>query len=203
MEKDRQHTRHATELQVRFTSASEFVIEYAENLSAGGLFVRQAHGLAPLSEVQVQIALPGFGQYTVKARVAHVMDEETATRYKRHPGAGLQLTETPEGFQIALTAYLHRLGRRRDSLVLVEEAACLSMLSSAGFRTKAASLDEIAEQALSSGLLAIVVAKRSARKYRDAIASAPRKVSVIGCDHAADEELLLIELDRLLASQQA
>lgn len=197
MREDRQYTRHEISLAVRFSSASEFVSEYAENLSAGGLFVRKAQHLEPLSEVEVVIELPGSGTFTVKAKVAHVMTEEMATQYKRHAGAGLQLTSMPAGFEQALMEYLSRLGRRRDALILVEDADCLRLLEDAGFRTTASDLAHVTEQVMSSKILAIVARRSSAANFRSAIAIAPGRPPVIGCDAQADQEPLLVELDRL------
>ncbi len=201
MSSDRQDQRHATVLEVRFSSASEFVSEYAENLSAGGLFVRRAHNLEPLSEVDVEINLPGSGRFVVRARVAHVLDADTAARYNRQPGAGMQLVKTPAGFQDALMEHLGRLGRRRDSLVLVEDSACDTVLSTAGFRTELAELDRIVERTIGSKLLAIVVNRPSAKAFRDAIAISPTRIPVIGCNVAVDEEPLLAELDRLVTAR--
>ena len=196
---DRVHERHATVLAVRFVSAADFVIEYAENLSAGGLFVRQAHGLEPLSEVTVQIELAGFDTFKVKAKVAHIMDEAMAARLGRSPGAGLQLIDVPPSFTKALSGYLARLGRRRDFLILAEDAACVGMLGEAGFRVDNTDLGRVVEQALSeSTVLAVVVGKGSAAAFRDALSIAPKTVSVIGCHCVVDEEPLLAELDRLV-----
>lgn len=196
---DRIHERHATVLAVRFVSASEFVVEYAENLSHGGLFVRQAQNLEPLSEVTVQIDLAGFETFEVKARVAHVMDEALAEKMGRSAGAGLQLIDVPPDFEAALTEYLARLGKRRDFLVLAEAAECVTRLGEAGFRVEPTDVGRVIEQTLgASTILAVVSSKATASSYRDHLAVSPKPVPVIGCHCAVDEEPLLAELDRLV-----
>jgi hypothetical protein len=184
---------------VRFASADEFVTEYAENLSVGGLFLRQGHTLEPLSIVTVQMSLPGFGEYEVKARVAHVLDEATAASYGREPGAGMQLIEVPDGFNEALMGYLGRLGKRRDCLVLVSESETHDFLKSAGYRVAETNLSIIPTQVLGEvAVLALIVMKGGAAMYRDVIAICPQKIPVIGCSLPQDADALLIELDRLL-----
>ncbi len=197
--RERKHERHATVLAIRFVVAAEFVTEYADNLSAGGLFVRQAHNLEPLSEVIVHMDLAGFDSFKVKARVAHVIDGETAARVGRQPGAGLQLTEVPPGFEEALSSYLARLGRRRDFLVLAEGGLCTKLLEDAGFRAQETEPGMVTEQSLSgSAVLAVVVSKESSEVFRDVLSVSPRPVPVIGCHCEIDEEPLLAELDRLV-----
>ncbi len=186
---------------VRFSSAAEFVTEYAENLSVGGLFLRQGHKLEPLSLVTVQISLPGIGNFEVTAKVAHVLDEETAKKFGREPGAGLQLTKVPDGFEDALLAYLGRLGKRRDCLVLVSEDETRKFVEDAGYRVEATDLGTIPTQVLGEApILALIVATDGASMYRDVIAISPQKIPVVGCKLPGDGEALLIELDRLLES---
>lgn len=173
--------------------------EYAENLSAGGLFLRGGHTLEALSTITVQMTLPGFGDYKIRARVAHVMDEETAKAYGREAGAGLQLLEVPDGFDDALMEYLGRLGKRRDCLVLASEAAAHEFVEAAGYRVEGTSLALIPTQLLGDvSLMALIVAKGEAEMYRDVTAISPLKIPVIGCSLPADSDALIGELDRLL-----
>ena len=197
--KDRAHTRHDVVMAVKFGSAEEFVTEYAENISVGGLFLRQGHTLEPLSIVTVEMNLPGFGNFEVQARVAHVLDQETADRFGREPGAGMQLVEVPEGFDDAMMAYLGRLGKRRDCLVLVSEEKTHKFLKDAGYRVEETNLSIIPTQVLGEvPILSLIVAKGAASMYRDVIAISPQKIPVIGCNIDLDADALLNELDRLL-----
>jgi len=202
MKKDRQHERIGADLAVRFGNAADFVTEYAENLSVGGLFVRQAQGLVPLTEIDVSIELPGFQCFAVRARVAHVLDEIKAEELDRAPGAGLQLIKVPPGFDEALRRYLARLGARRDYLLLVEHEDALRLLQDAGYHAEKTDISCATEILLGANkVLAIVVEKAAAPTYREMLASAPKTVPIIGCDHSVDEELLLVELDRLIATK--
>lgn len=183
---------------VRFATAAEFVTEYAENLSAGGLFLRNGHELEPLSQIQVQLDLPGYGSFEVTAKVAHVMDAATAARFKRDPGAGMQLIEVPDGFEEALMGYLARLGKRRDCLLLIEEDECIELCEGAGYRVEKTGMGSVTEQVLTETILALIVAKEQGPMYREMLAVSPRQVPVIGCQCPLDGEALLVELDRLL-----
>jgi len=123
-------------LSVKYSVARDFVVEYAENLSVGGLFVRGANDLERGQPVNVEIALPGFGTFKVTAEVAHVLPPETAEKYSRKAGAGFAITNTPPGFDEALRSYLLRLGQRRDHVVLVGEAHLAKLIEAAGYRVR-------------------------------------------------------------------
>ena len=129
----RKDQRHDVHLAVRYHTAHEFVLEYAENLSKGGLFLRGGQQLRPLQEVEVTIALPGFGEYVVVAEVAHLLTAEMAERCGREAGAGLAITRAPADFQDALTGYLQRLGRRADATVLTTVPEVGAQLAAAGY----------------------------------------------------------------------
>ena len=140
----RAHERFKVRLEVRFARAVDFVTQYAENLSAGGLFVAGGEALEPLTSVSVAVELPGHGTFEVVAKVAHILDAETAARFGVPPGAGLEIVERPPGFEMALASYLTLLGRRRDARVFVcEEAACAE-LGDAGFDTEAVAVADLA-----------------------------------------------------------
>ncbi len=134
-EMGRRSARFRVHLTVKYESAAEFVNEYAENLSAGGLFVAGATDLKPLDEIGLEIELPSYGTYRVRAQVAHVIDADTASRVGCTPGAGLAIIEPPPSFSEALLGYLARLGRRADVLVLVEEPALRVAIARAGYQT--------------------------------------------------------------------
>lgn len=131
----RRSARHRVHLSVSYESAAEFVKEYAQNLSAGGLFIAGATDLSPLDLIGIEITLPGYGTYRVKAEVAHVIDADTASRAGCTAGAGLAIKDAPEEFSEALLGYLARLGRRADHLVLVEDPALREAVGRAGYQT--------------------------------------------------------------------
>ena len=122
-------------LSVRYEVAADFVREFAENLSHGGMFIRGARGLARRRDVVVELDLPGYGVFELMAEVAHVVSDQVAAEQGRTAGAGLAIRESPEGFDEALSGYLTRLARRADSIVLAEGDAA-RMLQAAGYQVR-------------------------------------------------------------------
>jgi hypothetical protein len=121
-------------LSVRYCVAREFIIEYAENLCTGGLFVRGATNLERGQTANVEITLPGYGTFMVTAEVAHVLSPDLAEKFHRKPGVGFAITKSPPGFIDAMRSYLLRLGRRRDHAVLVSDDRYGLLLDAAGYR---------------------------------------------------------------------
>jgi hypothetical protein len=188
-------------LSVRFARAREFVIEYAENLSQGGLFVKGAGSLGALEEVDVEIDLPGAGTYTVKAEVAHTIDAATATRLGRSAGAGLAITESPPGFTDALQAYLQRLGRRADVMVMVTDETFGLLLAAAGFQVATApEPDQLAAAIAHSEVpvAGVVVSRGQAPDYQQATTAAGAGDVVVTMDSTEDFERVLEWLDNEL-----
>jgi uncharacterized protein (TIGR02266 family) len=198
---NRRHQRFAVRFQVRFRTALDFVVEYAENLSAGGVFVRGAHRLEPLSEVEVELGLPGYGQFTVRGKVAHIVSPETAAMSGRRPGAGLEIVQAPDGFREALGEYLRRLGRRRDVAVLVEDGRPLELLDDAGYRASPLPPPNELVVAMARSefpVLAVVVTRAREEQFRPAAEAAGVGDLVHLLDHEEEIDELLGALDNLL-----
>src|SRR4051812_13607613 len=117
----RRHPRYGVHIAVRYANAEQFVADYVENLSAGGLFIAGAYELPLSTETDVQVELPGQGNWTVRAKVAFLIDPTAATASGRKAGAGMEILSKPPGFDDALLGYLLRLGRRRDHNVMLGE----------------------------------------------------------------------------------
>lgn len=130
----RRRPRIPLRLQVRFGSALDFVVQYAENLCDGGVFVRGAHRLDLHTEVEVELALPGYGTWEIRGRVAHVVTPDAAARSGTRPGAGLEIIGEPPGFHSIVREYLRRLGRRRDVAVMAQPGPPLELLQKAGYQ---------------------------------------------------------------------
>ena len=143
----RRHERHAVKLAVRYTNASQFVTDYVENLSLGGLFIAGAK-LELFQHTIVTIDLPGQGRWMVAGKAVFVLDEAAAAQMGRRPGVGIEITRRQPGFQDALLGYLLRLGRRRDHEVLVGDIPGASYFAEAGFRVVA--LPQAAPRALAA-----------------------------------------------------
>ena len=195
---NRKGARYLVHLSVRYASAREFVVEYAKNLGAGGLFIRGAQHLEPLSLITVEIALPGFRTFRVGAQVVHVITPEMAAGTDNHPGAGVAITERPEGFDEAMTAYLQRLGRRRDHLVLVGNEECRKLLEEAGYQTAAAPpvTELVAALARSQvPVIGVVVSRAREREYTKVAEAAGMPGVVKSIDYLEELDELLTRLD--------
>jgi hypothetical protein len=197
----RQHERYAARVQVRFSSAVDFVAEYADNLSAGGLFLRGAHQLEPLGELEVDLALPGYGEFRIGCRVAHVITPEQAAKSGRRAGAGVEIVRQPDGFAGALEEYLRRLGRRREVAVVVDRGVPLELLAAAGFHTlelpPPAELLAILVRS-QHPVLAVVLSSHQMDLYRTAAEEAGLADLFRRLDGEQELDQLLAELDQLL-----
>lgn len=193
--------RHRVRLAVRYGVASDFVHEYAENLSRGGLFIPDAHHLEPLSDVVVQIDLPGFDSYEIKGVVAHILTAELAEKMKRSPGAGIEIKRTPKGFKEALGSYLHRLGQRTDRHVLVVDERCRRLISEAGYCVSPAPPPEELAQAIAraeSDVIGVVTPKSTSLAYQQAATASGAGDIVIEMDSPSQIDDVLARLDREL-----
>jgi len=131
---DRRHERYPVNLAVKYATAADFVTDYVENLSVGGVFITGAYHLEIGQEVQVAFDLPAHGHWRFAARVVFIIGAEAARRAMRKPGAGMEIVSKPPGFDDALGAYLLRLGRRRTHAVIAAEIPGVGALSDAGYR---------------------------------------------------------------------
>jgi len=186
---------------VRFARAREFVTEYAENLSKGGLFVKGAQDLEALQVVEVDIALPGYGNFRVKAEVAHLIDAESAVSFGRSAGAGLAITERPDGFDEALSLYLQRLGRRADAMVMVASETFGLLLAAAGFQVRAVPVAGEVVAAIARApvpVIGVVVPHDQVTEYERTVAMAGAGDIVIGMGSADDFDEVLVRLDEEL-----
>ena len=193
--------RYRVHLSVRYGNAMDFVMEYAENLSKGGLFISGAKNLRLRQQVDVELELPGFGKYQVTAEVAHVLDPKLAAVCGRKPGAGLEIKKSPPGFAEALVSYLGCLGRRRDYIVLAPNEPCRKLLKDAGFQTSPvpppSQLVGVVKRS-KDPVIAVVVSKEIENKYAAAAAAVGKQEIVFGIDFLEELEELLPRLDEVL-----
>jgi hypothetical protein len=197
----RRAARYRVYLSVRYEAAADFVREYAENLSRGGLFIRNARGLSRHRDVMVEIELPGYGLYQVRAEVMHVIGDALATEHGRTPGAGLAIREAPNGFEEALSGYLIRLGRRGESLVLAAETETARLLHAAGYQVEAVESPDAVPEAISrSGapLVGVVVPVPRLTEFRRAARDSETAELTVGIDASSRIDDILVQLDRRL-----
>jgi uncharacterized protein (TIGR02266 family) len=85
---------------VRFATVQDFVLEYAANISAGGVFV-ETDSPPPLdSVVQVEMELPGSsGAVPARAMVVHRVTPEEAKLRGTRAGMGVQFMDADDEFR--------------------------------------------------------------------------------------------------------
>jgi hypothetical protein len=126
-EQERRFPRLKVHLKVSYGRAIEFVEQYADTLALGGMFIRGATDLAAGDEVSITLELPGSGTLTVKADVRYVVADGAKA------GAGFQISSGPPGYVELLSAYLLRLGRRKDAVVFVDAEPWRTLIADAGY----------------------------------------------------------------------
>jgi hypothetical protein len=188
----RRDPRFNVRLNVKFETAMDFITEYAENLSRGGMFVRGAHQLDPRQQVTVEIELPGAGTFQVA---------EQAKAMNRKPGAGLAIVRSSKGFRPALREYLFRLGRRKDRLVLASDPLLRQRLEECGYSTDDLPLPAELPALLLEGeqpVLAVLVTRADESAYRASLSRLDRGGMVFGIDFMEELDEILPRLDALL-----
>jgi hypothetical protein len=197
----RRYPRYGVHLAVKYANAEEFVTDYVENLSAGGLYIAGAHTLPLHSETDVAIELPGQGAWTVRGKVAFLIDEQAARLTGREPGAGMEITTKPPGFDDALLGYLLRLGRRRDHAVMLADGVVgASLFTDAGYRVQPlASEDEVAISLAdaTAAIIAIVLPPSLVTTYRDRLGESGKSI-VFSATTIEDVHDILARIDSLL-----
>ena len=198
---DRKTERYRVHLLVRYGVARDFVVEYADNLSINGLFVRGAHNLQLGSQVTAELTLPGAGNHQVTATIAHIIDDEMAKSLGRCAGAGLAITHCSPEFNDALVAYLQRLGRRAEAMVWVDDEALGLLLAAAGFQVSHAPPPEnVVEQLARSQVpvVAVLINSDNAANYRNQLQAGGADELLIAVSGANAFDTLLTDLDELL-----
>lgn len=166
----RQHPRFGVHLVVRYATAADFVTDYVENLSLGGLFIAGATHLELQQLVEVSLELPGHAPWRLVARAVFILPAEAAARAGRKPGAGLEIVKKPPGFDDALLAYLLRLGRRRDHAVVAAEIPGIDAFANAGYRLLPLCMPAELRQLLAAPdatVIAVIVQPSLAPSYRE------------------------------------
>lgn len=103
----REFARYRAAFRVQFASTRDFVVEYAENISRGGVFIATSSPAPRDATIDVRLELPDGGPAAeAVARVVHVSEH----------GMGCQFIEMPDAFRARLDAFLERLAREDDPL---------------------------------------------------------------------------------------
>lgn len=180
---------------MKYTNAAEFVADYIDNLSVGGLFIAGAHQRELLTDTEIDVELPGQGNWRVKARAVFRLEPEEAKKRGRRAGIGFQIIEKPPGYDDALLGYLLRLGRRRDFTVMAGDIPGRQQLVDSGYVVVPLALDaELARALTDDKLIAIAVPAELAEPIRG-YGGGDRVFGIASVDDVPD---LLARLDSLL-----
>lgn len=197
----RKHPRYGVHLAVRYANAEQFVTDYVENLSEGGLFISGAHQMAMGTETDVQVELPGQGDWKVRAKVVFLIDPTAAQSTGRKPGAGMEILTKPPGFDDALLGYLLRLGRRRDHAMMIsDEVIGKQLFADAGYRLLPLESEDEVAMALADGdaqIVAIVLPPSLVTPYRDRLGERAKSL-VFSPRSIEDVQDILAQIDSLL-----
>jgi len=92
--------RYDARFRVRFSTVQDFVLEYAANISAGGVFVETQNPPDLHAVVSVSMELPGGGDpVETKGLVVHRVTTEDARAKKTAAGMGVQFMEASDAFR--------------------------------------------------------------------------------------------------------
>ncbi len=199
-EEHRRHPRYGVHLAVRYANAEQFVTDYVENLSVGGLFLANAHHMPLYAETDVEIELPGQGTWTVRTKSVFIIDTMAAKSSGRRAGAGLEIIDKPPGFDDALLGYLLRLGQRRDHSVMVGDVPGIQHIVDAGYRVIPLEEPQIAAALASDSLvklLAVCVPPETVAVYKEALGARGNDL-VYGVTDEAQIQDILARVDSLL-----
>jgi hypothetical protein len=188
-------------LSVRYSTARDYVLEYAENLSVGGLFIRGATDLTRGQSVKIEMTLPGYGTFEIDAMVAHILSPEAARSCQRNPGAGFNITRQPSMFSESLRAYLLRLGQRRDHTVLVSDQSISSLLEEAGYHVRPLPLVDYLLEAVTKcerPVIGVIVPEALATEYLERATAMGAPELILPVDDPREIDDLLSKLDNEL-----
>lgn len=95
---------------VMYKSGLEFLTEYCEDLSRGGMYLATNSMLKKDEEIPLRLELPGITEpLEIMARVAHTLSEEESQAIGKSPGVGLQFLDLPPEAIYKIQTYLTKL----------------------------------------------------------------------------------------------
>ena len=165
------------------------------------MFLRDAEGLELGDQLELQVSLPGFGDFDLSARVAHIIGDREAAGHHRGCGAGLQLVASPDGYGEAIDGYLQRLEHRGESMVLVADDRFALLVAATGYQTMPLpALSELvsAVEHSPAPVVGLIVPKGSCEEVSRAVSGLGRNVVVIPMNDVGELDLVLQGLDLAL-----
>jgi len=102
--------RYETRFAVRFSTVQDFVLEYAANISAGGLFVHTQDPPPLKTVVSIEMQLPGSdAPVPAKGIVVHRVTADDAEQRGTLPGMGVQFAEASDEFRDRIDAAIEHI----------------------------------------------------------------------------------------------
>ena len=102
--------RHVARFAVRFASVNDFVLEYAANISAGGIFVHTATPPPLKTVVRVEMELPGSSEpVAARGMVVHHLSSAEALAKGVLPGMGVQFIDADDQFRERIDAAIDHI----------------------------------------------------------------------------------------------
>jgi uncharacterized protein (TIGR02266 family) len=97
--------RYNVNFAVRFATVQDFVLEYAANISAGGVFVHTEQPPPLKTVVEVEMELPGSSDpVPARGMVVHRVTKEEADQKGTLPGVGVQFMDADDEFRQRIDA---------------------------------------------------------------------------------------------------
>lgn len=92
----RQFPRVKTAFPINYINTQQFFLDYAENLSMGGVFIASNNILPVGTELELSLSLPGLPEpIKTTGRVVRVVVLENSDNGEFQPGMGIQFDELP------------------------------------------------------------------------------------------------------------
>ena len=156
----RHHERFDTCLEVRFRNFPELLVEFASNISRGGLFAKTYTPPAVRARVRLVVHLPNGEDVETDAEVMHVVTVEDALARGLLPGAGLSFVTQNAEFDGRIAALIDRYRARKPRVLVVDDDALFrasvgDALAEAGMDPVLAASGEEALTRLTEGLFAL------------------------------------------------
>lgn len=96
-------------LEVEYNTVGDFLIDYSQNISKNGIFVKTDRPQPVETIVPLKITLPNGEKLEITGKVAHVIDAELAADLGRQAGMGVQFMSYHGTSQERLWAYIESL----------------------------------------------------------------------------------------------
>ena len=142
---------------MEFANYPELSVEYASNISKGGLFVRTKTPPEKFSRVKLLVRLPSGEQVETEAEVVHVVTPEEAKARDIPGGVGLQFRTQNQAFEEPFNRLIQEYQGRRPRVLTVDDDAFFRIvlkdaLAQAGMEVETASDGEEGFAKLIDGL---------------------------------------------------